>query len=64
MIIETCSKEEMIKKELKILKPIVTKDSYPELLSLCLNYEQAEMYKNYNRGRRIPVAPPNKYFVG
>jgi hypothetical protein len=64
MIEEMSSKEEIIKKEIKTFKPIVTKDSYPELLSLCLNYEQTEMYKNYNRGRRIPVAPPNKYFIG
>jgi len=64
MIEEMSSKEEIIKKEIKTFKPIVTKDSYHELLSLCLNYEQSEMYKNYNRGRRIPVAPPNKYFIG
>jgi hypothetical protein len=50
-------KENLIKKEIKSLEPIITINNFHEFLSLCLDYKTASLGKN------IPQIP-TKYFHG
>ena len=63
MINEMRSKENMIKKELKSLEPVITKDNFPEFLSLCLDYKRAHPQPNSCGVVQIEQVP-TKYFIG
>ena len=63
MINEMRSKENMIKKELKSLEPVITKENFPEFLSLCLDYKRA--YPQPNSCGVVQIEQvPTKYFIG
>ena len=61
IINEMRSKENMIKKELKRLEPVITKENFPEFLSLCLKYDHGPDY-GINSIKALHV--PTKYFIG
>jgi hypothetical protein len=63
MINEMRSKENMIKKELKSLEPVITKENFPEFLSLCLDYKSAHPQPNSCGVVQIEQVP-TKYFIG
>jgi hypothetical protein len=55
------TKEDMIKKELKRLEPVITKENFPEFKSLCLSYDYGPMYGIIST-KALHV--PTKYFIG
>jgi hypothetical protein len=63
MINEMRTKEDMIKKELKRLEPVITKENFPEFLSLCLDYKRAFPQPNSCGVVQIEQVP-TKYFIG
>jgi GTPase SAR1 family protein len=56
MINEMRTKEDMIKKELKRLEPVITKENFPEFKSLCLKQD----YGIKSKALHVPT----KYFIG
>jgi GTPase SAR1 family protein len=67
MINEMRSKENMIKKELKSLEPVITKENFPEFLSLCLDTKRAfplTVHPNGSKSQGQPLPVPTKYFIG
>jgi GTPase SAR1 family protein len=56
MINDMRTKEDMIKKELKRLEPVITKENFPEFKSLCLKQD----YGIKSKALHVPT----KYFIG
>jgi GTP-binding protein EngB required for normal cell division len=64
MICEMHLKEEIIKKELKTLEPVITEDNFPEFKSLCLDFNGTYTYVDGTPTKKVNIHVPTKYFIG